>query len=494
MIGFDKYAGERSVKVLKVLTEAGFEAYFVGGCVRDFLLERERPGDIDITTSARPEQVKNLFSDMKIVDTGIKHGTVTVIAGADRGDRASDAGEDEEKGRDEKKLADTSLKACNFQREPVSFEITTYRHDGDYSDHRHPDRVGFVSSLEEDLARRDFTINAIACDEKGNIRDPFGGREDIKKRVIRTVGIAEKRFEEDALRILRALRFAAVLGFSIEEKTERAMFSRKKLIRSLSAERCFGEFKKLICGSCAGEVVRRYADILGELFPELLKMKGFKQCNSYHRYDVLEHCIRAMEAVETTDENCEYMKLAALFHDVGKPETFSRDEKGTGHFYGHPSAGSKIVLQMLERLKADSFTTERVAKIIKHHDMIFEKEPGLLKRWMNRFTPQLLLEILRIKRADNIATGNMSRELFEKFDDIEKMIGEILAEQQCFSLKDLAVNGKDLIKEGMKPGPQMGKLLEQLLEMVVEEKVPNEKSRLLEEAAGLMRDSRADEG
>ncbi len=464
-----EYIFEESRKALLMLNSAGYEAYFVGGYVRDFLMGKGYSYDIDITTNALPDDIKRIFSSMRTVDTGIAHGTVKVIVKFPAADII--------KGKD-----DVCLNSPYGAEHGLSMEITTYRRDGRYSDNRHPDSVNFVSSLEEDLGRRDFTMNAIACDAEGSIKDPFGGRQDMDNRMIRAVGEPEKRFEEDGLRILRALRFSAVLGFSVEPKTAQAIFDCKAFLRNISPERSFSEFKKLVCGKNAGEVIRKYTDVLGEIVPELCAMKGFNQRNEYHKYDVLEHCVRAMEAVNTTAENVEYMKLAALFHDVGKPETFSADDSGTGHFYGHPSAGERIVLEILSRFKADGFTSERVSKLIKYHDIIFEKNRGLLKKWMNRFTPQVLLEILEIKKADNFATGSMSDELRCKFDDIEKMIKQILKENQCFSLKDLAVTGSDLIKAGMKPGPEMGILLQYLLEKVIDDEIPNEKKQLLDEA------------
>ncbi|MDO4545748.1 MAG: HD domain-containing protein [Bacillota bacterium] len=474
-------------KALRLLEDAGYEAYAVGGRVRDALIScaagepaaglaaakaatdatdaagsPEAAGlaaqtapeavgaDIDITTNATPEQVKEVFAGYQTIDTGIKHGTVTVLL---------------------------PIFEAASERFPV--EITTYRSDGSYSDSRHPDQVSFVKSLEEDLARRDFTINAIARDLRGEIVDPFHGIEDIKLRQIRAVGDPEERFQEDALRIMRALRFAASLSFSIEKETAKALSGRKHLLKRMAAERLYMELKKMVVGPDAGRVIRDYTEVLGQVIPELLPMKDFQQHNPYHKYDVLEHCVRAMEAVRTTPENETYMKLAALFHDIGKPLTYSTDEAGIGHFYKHPHKSRELVIEILERLKADRFTVERVATLVKYHDLIFEKDPRLLKRWMNRLTPEVLFEILEIKRADNLATGNMSRELEEKFDEIKEMMAEIVAGGQCFSLKDLAVDGSDLLEMGIPPGPEVGEILDQLLEEVIEGRLPNEKNVLL---------------
>ena len=434
--------------ILEKLNSAGYEALFAGGCVRDAVMQKlnmtvPASGDIDVTTNALPEETKRVFDEYKVIETGIKHGTVTVV-----------------------------LPEGNV-------EITTYRSDGSYSDSRHPDNVRFVTSLEEDLARRDFTINAMACDADGNISDPFGGQQDIKNRTIRAVGCAETRFAEDALRIMRALRFAAVLGFEIEEETSRALCAQKQLLRNISAERVFTEFRKLLSGRNAGAVIRKYVDVLGEVIPELAAMKGFEQHNPYHRYDVLEHCIRAMEAVRTTQENSDYMKMAALFHDIGKPETYSMDENGIGHFYSHPAMSEVLVNDIMKRFKADNFTARRVAVLVKRHDLIFEKDERLLKKWMNRLGVDVLAEILEIKLADNIATGNISDELEHKFCEIRIMMQDILAQQQCFSLKDLAVDGNEVIACGVAPGPEVGRILEQLLMKVIDGELPNDREVLL---------------
>lgn len=446
---------KRGKNALRILHAAGHEAYLVGGCVRDMLLRdmaggsagREDTEDIDVTTSAAPEEVKLAFSGMRVIETGIRHGTVTVML--PEGDRL------------------------------LPVEITTYRTERGYADGRHPDSVAFTSSLEEDLKRRDFTMNAIAMDENGEIVDPFGGREDVRDGVIRAVGDPDLRFSEDGLRIMRAMRFAAVLGFDIEENTEQAMLRNRLMLERISAERVFAEFKKLVAGRYAGDVMRRYTEVLGAVFPELLAMKGFEQHNEYHRYDVLEHCVRAMEAVRTTPENNTYMRMAALFHDVGKPLTYSQEDCGRGHFYGHASRGAEVMEKIMERMKADRWLTDRMVSLVRHHDLIFEKDERLLKRWMRRFTPEGLSEILEIKLADNIATGNMSEELGDKFREIREMIEEILRQEDCFSLKDLAVDGKDVMEAGVSRGPEVGRILDELLDDVIDGRVANERKTLL---------------
>ena len=281
------------------LHDAGYEAYIVGGCVRDRIMGRE-PKDYDITTSALPEQTAAVFAGERIIETGMKHGTVTVL----------------------------------LDGEPL--EITTFRIDGTYSDSRHPDAVTFTPSLREDLARRDFTMNAMAYSSETGLVDPFGGQADIAAKYIRCVGDPDLRFREDALRILRALRFSSVLGFPIEPETDGAARYLCLLLKKISAERVFSELKQLLCGPDVRRVLLDYAGVLGAVLPEILPMQGFDQRNPHHCYDILEHTAAAVEAMPPEPA----LRLAALLHDVGKPECFFTDEDGVGHFYGHPKAGA----------------------------------------------------------------------------------------------------------------------------------------------------------
>ena len=503
-------AGCTAVRMLK---EAGYEAYFVGGCVRDELTRRmSRPSaedifgscryaraltdepqmcgsstiDIDITTSATPEEMLHVFHGMKVIETGIKHGTITLLAAADGGDMQIESGADRGSGRqDEAEILAASGEPDENVR-LVPLEITTYRTESGYSDGRHPDSVGFTRSLEEDLKRRDFTVNAQVMDENGSVTDILGASEDLRNHVLRAVGDPDERFREDSLRIMRAMRFASVLGFRIEEKTEAAMFRNGGLLKKLSVERVFSEFRKLVTGKYAPDVVRRYIDVLGEVFPELYAMKGFDQRNKYHKYDVLEHCIHAMEAVKTTPENREHMKTAALFHDIGKPLTYSPDDTGRGHFFGHAAKGAEVTAEIMKRFRADKAFADRVVLLVKYHDMLFERDERLLKKWMRKFTPEVLLEILAIKFADNLATGNMTEALKVKFSEIEMMMRGILEQEQCFSLKDLAVGGSDLLDAGMEPGPAVGVMLEVLLEKVTDGELENSKAVLMAEAERIL--------
>ena len=478
-------------KLITELEAAGYEAYYVGGCVRDHLMDRTT-SDIDVTTSATPDEIKRVFAGCRVLETGIRHGTLTVFT-------------EQIAGRFE-----TADMASHPKGLPV--EVTTFRTESGYSDSRHPDSVFFVQNLKEDLGRRDFTINAMAMDVSGNIIDIYGGRADLKARLIRCVGDPDARFNEDALRIMRAMRFAAVLddgaaggagfaadsaGFAVEPETEAAMFRNKELLKNISAERIFAELRKLVVGPHAGIVIRRYVDIIGVVIPELLALKGFAQHNPYHRYDVLEHCVRTLEMCHDSAP----VALAALLHDVGKPNTFSLDGEGVGHMYGHPAEGEVIARNIMQRLKADNDTASHVCTLVKHHDLVFQKDKKLLKRWMNRYTPEILLEILQIKRADNFATGNMSGDLAQKFNEIEGMIHEILDAGEPFGLKDLAIDGNDLLalygncsgllhsggrRAAITAGPWIGKTLDQLLDDVIDGKVENKKETLLDRAKELL--------
>lgn len=434
------YLPETVRTAVTMLTGAGYLAGPVGGCVRDSLMGRT-PGDYDITTSALPEETKRVFSGFPVIETGIKHGTVTVL----------------------------------LDRMPL--EITTFRVEGAYTDHRHPDSVSFTSKLEEDLSRRDFTVNAIFYDSRnGQYIDPFGGRADMEAKLIRAVGEPEERFREDALRILRALRFSAQLGFSIEEKTARAALDCSPFLKEVSAERIFVELKKLLMGVCAKEVILRYTDILGVVIPELLPMQGFDQKNIHHCYDVLTHSAACLENVPPEAE----LRLAALLHDAGKPLTFTLDKRGEGHFYGHAQKSGELARGVMNRLKADNETKENVIKLVKYHDYPLPESEKAVRRALNKFGPELYKKLLLLGRADNLAQSPDFSDRQKDYDRAEEMVKAALIEEQCFSLKDLAVKGSDIMALGIPAGPEVGKALHMLLEAVIDGEVPNEKEALKE--------------
>lgn len=423
---------------IHLLEEAGFEAYLVGGCVRDHLLGK-KPTDIDITTNATPDQMFLVFRDYNIIGTGLKHGTVTVVM------------------------------------EGVPIEITTYRTDGVYTDNRRPDQVRFTGDLREDLSRRDFTINAMAYDpRKKKLIDPFGGEEDLKNRQIHCVGEAQLRFEEDGLRILRALRFASVLDFEIGAETKSAILEKKELLKNISVERILIELKKLLMGNNAGRVLLDYVNVIGVVIPELLPMRGFAQNNPAHVYDVLEHTA----AVVNNAPQKEDIRLAALFHDIGKPKSYSEDEKGVGHFYGHERESAHIAEDVLRRLKSDRLTKTRVHKLVMFHGLDIQENRRHVKRWLRKLGPALLSDIMLLKRADNLAQNLSVVNNQERLKKIQGLIKEITESEDCFSLADLALNGKDLVELGITEGPEIGKTLNWLLGKVIEGNVPNNKEAL----------------
>lgn len=431
----------KAAKAMEMLRTEGYESYIIGGCVRDYLMGRE-PMDIDITTSAEPEEIKRVFSSFKVVETGIKHGTVTVF----------------------------------IDKAPI--EITTYRIDCGYSDGRHPDKVCFTKSLREDAARRDFTMNAMAADADGNIVDYFGGAGDIQNKVIRAVGDPEVRFQEDALRILRALRFSSTLGFEIEEKTKAAAFKCRKLLNHISSERIASELIKLLCGKNAGRVIKEYVEILGVFIPELLPLKAFDQRNPHHRLDLLTHTCKAVDSIEREP----VLRLAALLHDIGKVQAFTIDDKGIGHFYGHEGVSARLAENILKRLKLDRGTLEKTARLIKYHGLHIEENERSVKRALGKLSPETFFQLMKLQRADSIARNSTYNNTVECCNKIERIAVIITEAGECFSKSSLAVNGEDLIRLGMRPGREMGKLLDELLDMVIEGQLENNKQALEEYA------------
>ena len=425
-----------AASVLRRLRAAGHAAYAVGGCVRDSMMGLP-PTDYDVATSATPEETLRVFSGERVVETGVKHGTVTVLIGE------------------------------------ASVEVTTFRVDGAYSDARRPDAVTFTPSLPADLARRDFTVNAMAYDEREGLVDPYGGAADIAMRVIRCVGDPDTRFREDALRILRALRFAAVLDFSIEPETAAALRRNAPLLEKISAERVNAELCKLLCGRNVRAVLLDYGDVLGVPIPELLPMRGFDQHNPYHIYDIWEHTAAAVENAPPTV----VLRLAALLHDVGKPPCFTLDEGG-GHFYGHATTGAEMADTILRRLRFDTATRERVVLLVREH-CGFELTERAVKRALNRLGQEAFFELLELMRSDNLAQSPALRYRQSWIDAVERLGREVLEKEACFSLKDLAVDGKDLIAAGYAPGPALGAALKTLLDAVIDGKAPNEKAALL---------------
>ena len=419
---------------LTLLNEAGFEAFVVGGAVRD-LLRGAPVHDWDITTSALPEQTKAVFEGYRLIETGIKHGTVTVLM------------------------------------DGMPLEITTYRTEGTYSDHRRPDNVSFTRSLEEDLARRDFTVNAMAYHPKTGVSDFFGGQADLAAGIIRCVGAPDKRFNEDALRILRALRFAARFGFTIEENTAAAIHRNKELLHHIAAERIREELTGLLCGSCAEPILRQYHDVLSVPIPELAPLAGFKQHNRHHCHDVWGHTVAAVSAIP----NDLPLRWAALLHDTGKPACFTMDEKGVGHFYGHAADSANIAAAVTNRLRFDNTTRDTVCFLVEQHHLFTEVSEKSVRRAMLRFGRERLEKLLFLLRADTLGHAPCC---FYHLDDIRN-ITDIMASIPDFTVKDLAVNGKDLTELGYS-GVQIGQALSDLLDAVVFDGIKNEKDSLLQ--------------
>lgn len=429
---------EKVNTVIQTLQEHGYEAYAVGGCVRDSLLGRE-PGDWDITTSASPDETKKLFA--RTVDTGIEHGTVTVLLGKE------------------------------------GFEVTTYRIDGKYEDSRHPTEVIFTRNLREDLLRRDFTINAMAYNDTEGIVDIFGGMDDLKRKIIRCVGNARERFGEDALRIMRGVRFAAQLGFSLEKETKEAMTELAPTLEKISAERIQTELVKLLV-SDSPELIREayHLGVTAVILPEFDEMMRTGQETKYHRYDVGEHTVQAVCNVPPD----KVLRLTMLLHDVAKPEMKTVDADGTAHFKGHDIRGEQKAKEILRRLKFDNDTIHKVTKLVRWHDYRMPAEKKNVRKAMSKISAELFPMYLLVKRADILAHSMYRREEeLENLSGLQKCYEEIVADHECVSLKQLAVTGTDLIGIGMKPGKQIGEVLNELLRIVLEYPEFNNKEHLL---------------
>ena len=422
---------------IDALEGAGYAAYAVGGCVRDSLLGLE-PADYDLCTAALPEQTEAVFANCRLVLAGKKHGTVGVVTGGG------------------------------------VVEITTFRTEGAYLDNRHPEWVEFVSDVAGDLARRDFTVNAMAYSPTRGFADPFGGREDLQRRCLRCVGDPRKRFSEDALRILRGMRFSVRYGLTVEPETLRAMEELAPAMDSLARERVFEELSRFL--PLAGtEDILRFAPLLERVIPELAPMRGFDQHSPYHAYDLLTHTARTVAGVAPTQA----LRWAALLHDIGKPETFSLGEDGRGHFYGHAALGAEMADKVLLRLKAPTALRGQVRDLIARHMTPLEPDRRILRRRLGSYGIQGTRDLLALQVAD---MGSKGTEGEDPYALVADLIDSILEEDSCLTLKDLAVDGRDMMALGMAPGPALGRALQRLLELVQEERVPNTKEALLRAA------------
>ena len=424
--------------IISRLNGAGYEAYAVGGCVRDSIMGVE-PNDWDICTSALPEQVEAVFSGMHIIETGLQHGTVTLML------------------------------------DHIGYEITTYRTEGTYSDRRKPDYVSFVTELREDVQRRDFTINAMAYNDEKGLQDYFGGVRDLERRVVRCVGEAEERFNEDALRILRAMRFAAVFDFEIEKETALAMHRSRELLSYVSMERIAVELLKLLKGGGAARILREFSDILAVVIPEIVPCIGFDQHSKWHCYDVWEHTLRAIEAARSD----EIIRLTMLLHDLGKPECYT-NEDGEGHFYDHAAASERIAKAILKRLKLSNDLTGTVCALVKHHDAYGQIGEKGIKRLLNRIgmeNARLLLDVTYADMCGQAPEKRMLKE--EKLSYVRDILDRIEKNDECVSVKSLEINGHDLMSHGLK-GREIGEALNKALNGVIDGEVENSKAALLQ--------------
>ena len=431
-------------EIINTLHGAGFEAYIVGGCVRDSLLGIQ-PSDWDICTSAKPSEVIQCFPDNRIIETGLKHGTVTIVM---------------------------------FD---MRYEVTTFRLDGKYSDHRRPDSVQFVTNLEKDLSRRDFTMNAMAYNYERGLIDPFGGATALKNGTIAAVGDPMKRFREDALRMMRALRFAANYGFFIDEVTASAIHSYAPALNDIAVERINSELCKLLLSESESilYVLTEFSDVIATIIPELQPCIGFNQNNRFHQYTVYDHIAHAVSNYTGFDLS---VKIALLLHDIGKPLCYTEDQNG-GHFYGHGVFSHDLAAQVMDRLRFDNDRKREVLELVLYHDSVIEPTPKVVRRWLNKIGEKRFRQLLSIRMADIKAHAEGTQESrIERCSALGDILNDIIAQEQCFSMKDLAINGNDVMSLGIHQGKSVGKVLRHVLNKVINGELHNEKFELIQEA------------
>ena len=425
--------------IISMLESKGFQCYVVGGSVRDMLMGIT-PKDYDLTTNAKPEEILEIFREYKTFDNGIKHGTVSVII------------------------------------EGEVFEITTYRIDGDYIDCRHPQNVEFTSSLKEDLSRRDFTVNAMAYNPKEGLIDYFEGKRDVEYKAIRCVGEADVRFKEDALRILRALRFASVYNFSIEYNTFNAILENKKLLNNISKERISNEFTQILCGEWCDYVLRRFKDVIAVIIPEIASMFNFQQNNPYHNKTLWKHTVSSVKNIENND----VLRMTMLLHDIGKPMSQKTDKKGISVYTGHEKIGEAISKEVLTRLKYPKLFIDTVAFLIRNHNLRIKADKVIIKKILKNMGEDKFRLLLKVQKADILARSSYKREeKLQNLSEIHKLFDEIINNGECYNLQTLNVTGSDLIHSGITEGKQIGETLNHLLNLVIEGKCSNTKDDLL---------------
>lgn len=418
------------------------DAYVVGGCVRDSLLGVE-PKDWDICTSATPEEMKEYFNriSVKTIDTGLKHGTITV-----------------------------DMEQCG------KFEVTTFRIDGNYSDNRHPDSVQFVDSIVQDLSRRDFTINAMAFNP-GGLVDPFHGRDDLENGIIRCVGNPDDRFKEDALRILRAMRFSSTYGFTIDEATSQSIHKNKELLLNIAAERIQAELCRMLCGKGILNVLLEYSDVIATIIPEMEPCIGFDQNNRFHEYTVYDHIAHAVANYTGIDT---VVNVSLLLHDIGKPCCYTVDEKG-GHFYGHGVSSHDITEKVLTKLRFDNKTKSDILELVLYHDAVIEPTPKTVRRWLNKIGERQFSRLLDIRMADILAHKKGTQESrIERCNALRTLANEIIEQEQCFKIKDLMIDGYDVMEIlGVPEGKEVGLVLSEILKLVIDEELENDRTALI---------------
>lgn len=429
--------------VINALADAGFSAYVVGGCVRDYFLGNQT-SDTDITTSAKPCEVEKILADknIKVVETGLKHGTVTAV----------------------------------IDKTPL--EITTFRADGEYRDSRHPQSVEFVEDVEQDLKRRDFTVNAMAYNNERGLVDLFGGREDIENRIIRTVGEPDARFKEDALRIMRALRFSSVLGFEIEEKTKKSIFDNMYLLENISAERIFSELSKLLCGKNVLNVLDEFRQVIGVIIPQLIPSFNCAQNTPWHTYTVYEHIIHSVDFAPCDP----VIRLTMLLHDIGKPSVKRTDENGRDHFKTHADAGAKIAAEVLSKLKVSNNIYNKVTTLIKYHQSVENVNDVKIKHWFNKIGEEYTLSLFDVRIADLKAHNLGKKEVLfeiERLMSLEEEAKMIIKRREPYKISELAVNGHDLISLGFS-GREIGDKLSEILTLVMDGRLKNTKKDILD--------------
>ena len=431
--------------IIDRLQQNGYSCYAVGGCVRDSILGRE-PADWDFTTSARPEEIEKVFSDCRTLNFGKQFGTIGIILDNEQ------------------------------------YEVTTYRMDGAYSDSRHPDEISFTSSLHDDLSRRDFTVNAMAYNDTDGLIDYFDGQKDLQYKVIRCVGIATNRFAEDALRILRALRFASTLGFSIEATTSAAILSGRKMLSAIASERITEELLKLLGGEKVDFILRRYRSVFAVFIPELVGTFDFDQNSKHHNRDVYRHTVAAVRNIEPDP----LLRMTMLFHDIGKPLTRTTDKHGVSHYQNHPMLGAAMTEEILRRLCLPRRFIEEVTTLIRYHDARVKPDAVQIKQLLGTLGVDTVRRLYKVQRADILAQSMYQRE--EKLANlaaVEEETERILSSGECFNLRMLNINGSDLLHIGITSGEQIGKTLEALLNMVINGELNNDKPSLIAAAKAI---------